>query len=343
MQVAVVGSGVIGCAVAVNLVERLSDKEIIVTLVSEKLSPSTTSDKSGAIIVPFDVRPPGQKSTGAHEDIANSRIRKWTKGTFQHFDALYNSKDASETNIQLVHGYHAEEGLDPDPWWKVYTPGFRQVTADEIQRFNLPTNFEHMCSYSTYIINCQDYIPWLMKKFVKKGGIIENRKVHNLAELSHYSIVVNCTGLGSAELVNDRSVYPIRGDTVVVKAPWIKQFMIFTNKRQTTYIFPRSNDVLLGGTKLVGEYSEEPNEKTAKEIIERCSTIVPSIRNAEVVDIRCCLRPARPTVRLDLESSQSTPVVHCYGHGGQGIVLHWGCALEVVDIVEKFIETKNKL
>jgi D-amino-acid oxidase len=26
-------------------------------------------------------------------------------------------------------------------------------------------------------------------------------------------------------------------------------------------------------------------------------------------------------------------VVHCYGHGGAGVTLSWGCAADVVDLV----------
>ena len=34
----------------------------------------------------------------------------------------------------------------------------------------------------------------------------------------------------------------------------------------------------------------------------------------------------RDTVRLDEERrAAKSPVIHCYGHGGQRIVLHWCC------------------
>ena len=40
----------------------------------------------------------------------------------------------------------------------------------------------------------------------------------------------------------------------------------------------------------------------------------------------------RDTVRLEEErSADKSPVIHCYGHGGQGVVLHWGCALQWAD------------
>ena len=41
------------------------------------------------------------------------------------------------------------------------------------------------------------------------------------------------------------------------------------------------------------------------------------------------LRPVRPAVRLERDGH----VVHCYGHGGAGVTLSWGCADEVVALV----------
>ena len=45
---------------------------------------------------------------------------------------------------------------------------------------------------------------------------------------------------------------------------------------------------------------------------------------------RAGLRPARPVVRLETVRSPGSTVVHCYGHGGAGITLSWGCADDVL-------------
>jgi D-amino-acid oxidase len=38
-------------------------------------------------------------------------------------------------------------------------------------------------------------------------------------------------------------------------------------------------------------------------------------------------------VRLEAEERGAGTVVHCYGHGGAGVTLAWGCAEEVVELV----------
>jgi D-amino-acid oxidase len=59
---------------------------------------------------------------------------------------------------------------------------------------------------------------------------------------------------------------------------------------------------------------------------------VPALRGARVVGEAVGLRPARPAVRLETEARPRGTVVHCYGHGGAGVTLAWGCAEEVVGL-----------
>lgn len=39
------------------------------------------------------------------------------------------------------------------------------------------------------------------------------------------------------------------------------------------------------------------------------------------------MRLEKEALRLD---GEDVPVVHCYGHGGCGVTLHWGCVQEAV-------------
>ena len=48
------------------------------------------------------------------------------------------------------------------------------------------------------------------------------------------------------------------------------------------------------------------------------------------------LRPARIPIRLDSEIKRNEQTMknvllsHCYGHGGSGVTLSWGCAEDIV-------------
>ena len=48
---------------------------------------------------------------------------------------------------------------------------------------------------------------------------------------------------------------------------------------------------------------------------------------------RVGLRPTRPTVRLERDVADPR-IVHHYGHGGAGYTLAWGCAEDVVALID---------
>lgn len=43
------------------------------------------------------------------------------------------------------------------------------------------------------------------------------------------------------------------------------------------------------------------------------------------------------------ENGKTLDVIHNYGHGGSGITLAYGCAIEVADMVERIMKLKHKL
>lgn len=92
-------------------------------------------------------------------------------------------------------------------------------------------------------------------KFKELGGTIERKVIRNLKEFASENedidVLINCTGLGARYLggVQDKAMYPTRGQTVVIKANHIKRTMTFIGDHGITYIIPRSDGtVILGGT-----------------------------------------------------------------------------------------------
>src|SRR3954454_19208329 len=100
-----------------------------------------------------------------------------------------------------------------------------------------------------------------------------------------------------------------------------------------TYVVPRSHDIVVGGSDEEGDWSRTPDPETAERILERTRGLVPELTGAKVLRHKVGLRPVRPAVRLEEERRGATRVVHCYGHGGAGVTLSWGCADEVAAMV----------
>jgi D-amino-acid oxidase len=187
------------------------------------------------------------------------------------------------------------------------------------------------------VIEMPTYLKYLMRRFEALGGRIEQRSWGSIdAALAEAAIVINCAGLGARELVGDRSMLPIRGQVVRVAQVGLERFVLDDyGPGGVTYIVPRSEDIILGGTAQEGDESLAPDSATASAILERCIALEPALGHAAVLEHRVGLRPGRPTIRLEAERLPGgARVIHNYGHGGAGVTLSWGCADQVVRLLD---------
>ena len=336
-RVVVVGAGVIGLSTALHLLERFPGA-LDLTVVADRFSPDVTSDKAGMLFLPLEFRP---------EQNQDEEIQRWTRATLQKFHSIYRSEENAQVELCLEQGYVLLGAPTPDPWYKDDMFGFRHVKLDSVEAslIHVPPNCVDIWAFGTYIVETTSYMRWLMER-TRRGGVkFEQRKISSLDELSSYDIIVNCTGLGSHELLKDKSLYPIRGQTAVVNAPWLKQWIIA--KYSTTwldYIFPRGRNVLLGGSAEADSWNETPDPTVIQDIVQRAQGYFPSLCGTRVITSSAGLRPVRDPIRLDsCEGPADSLLVHCYGHGGQGVVLSWGCAVDIGDIVQRRVQLKSNL
>jgi D-amino-acid oxidase len=167
------------------------------------------------------------------------------------------------------------------------------------------------------------YLAWLARRVEELDGTITRL---NHSALPDTGLVVNCSGLGARLLAGDHSVVPVRGQVVVVEQVGIDRWWI--DAETPSYVVPRSADVVLGGTADEGEWSRTPDPATAESILERATQIEPRLAGARILRHKVGLRPGRPSVRLERDGD----VIHCYGHGGCGVTVSWGCADDVVEL-----------
>ena len=329
-RVAVIGAGIMGLPTAALLAEAHYKPEV--TLIAEKFSPNITSDVAGAVILPLD-GPLGSR---------DPRRQEWNRQTFAYIRDLFASPVASKLDIAMVQMYEMFEDEREEPWWKDYVFGFRNVGKDELKVLHLPVD-KPCWTFITMTFACRPYLLWQLEQFKANGGRVIQKKLNSLQEIDgEYDVIVNCTGLGSKELVNDKLLHPVRGQSMLVKAPWIKHVFAYESRDSLAYVIPRSDVVVLGGTVGVGEWSEEVDPLVSKGIIERCSRFLPGLSTAEVVKEMVGLRPARSSVRLEVDETltKHSTVVHNYGHGGQGVTFFRGCVLETVKLVGGCLQKK---
>jgi D-amino-acid oxidase len=232
--------------------------------------------------------------------------------------------------IQLLEP--VEEGREGEHW-QALLDDLRTVPEDE-----LPLGYTGGFRYTVPLIETPIYMAYLVRRFQANGGEIRQALVTDLGRFTGADrLVVNCTGAWAGKLTGDSRVFPIRGQILrLPPQPQITRgFMSHGGPLGFTYIFPRSQDCLLGGTSEAGSWSVRPNEATSAAIRGRCASVDRSLADAEVIDVRVGLRPGRDEVRLELEETASGPVIHNYGHSGIGHTLAWGCANDVAKLAKE--------
>lgn len=328
--VAVIGAGVAGLPVAVMLTEHRYKP--YVTLIAEEFSPSITSDAAGGIIRLNDRR----------ASDSDPRTDRWFVETYQYFTKLFASPISGKLSLSLVSSYSIFDGTREDPLMKGLVHGFRHVGAAEKKVLNIPQD-KNAWSYLTFSMPCTPFLSWQMEQFKNNGGIVVKRKLNSLQEVDgKYDVVVNCTGLGSKELVRDHEMFPVRGQVAVLRAPWVKHLVTAEVGGKFTYIIPRGEDIVVGGTAQVDDWSMDISPSDREDIITRCSQYIPSLAHAEVIDEWVGLRPGREQVRLEVEAlSSATMVVHNYGHAGKGLAFSRGCAQDSLSLIETCLTEMN--
>jgi D-amino-acid oxidase len=306
MRVSVVGAGVIGLTCATVLAET----GVAVRVVARESPLMTTSAIAAAIWHPYRAFP-------------YDRVVAWARTTYDELVKLARTQPAS--GVRLGPGTELRRIQGDEPWWAAALPGLRRADAD-----SLPEGYADGWSFETPIVEMPIYLAWLTERATRAGVTIERRELS--AWPDDADLIVDATGLTGAALTRDTTVYPIRGQVVYVEQIGLTRWWL--DEAGPTYLVPRSHDIVVGGTDVEHEWSTAPDPGVTRAILNRAAHIVPAIAGARVLDVRVGLRPARAEVRLECEQRRDgPPVVHCYGHGGAGVTLSWGCAAEVHQLV----------
>ena len=180
-------------------------------------------------------------------------------------------------------------------------------------------------------VRMPDYLSWLVRGLTAAGVPLLIRELADLAPARRAAdLVVNATGLGARELLGDRRLTPVRGQVVRVACPGLDEWTLDEGHPDgMVYVIPRGPDVICGGTADEGAEDTTPDPATAVAILARCRAVVPELAAAGVLGHAVGLRPVRDAVRLE----RVDDVVHCYGHGGSGVTVSWGCADDVRQLV----------
>jgi len=215
---------------------------------------------------------------------------------------------------------------------------FRLLSPEELKRLNF--SFKYGSTFTTVITQPKKFMPWLMRQFKEQGGNVECRTIAKLEDLAgSYDIVVNCAALGNQKMLPDPTMYPVKGQLVHVKAPWVKTFIYCED---STYFIPHNDYIVIGGCRIRGDSSTNINYQIQDQILQRAYDILPQLKGGEIVGNWAGVRPSRDPLRLERQvvtgNGKTLRVVHNYGHGANGVCLAWGTSVQAAKLVKQCVD-----
>ncbi|KAI5120841.1 hypothetical protein M0805_007028 [Coniferiporia weirii] len=346
----VLGAGVIGLTIAHVLSTGPANKVVVVAreMPEHLFSQGWSSPWAGANWSPLGV--------------FDERRYKWEQVTFNKFWSMIPTGLVMELPSRFY--YEEIEAFSADPWWKDIVRDFRVIAESEI-----PPGFVAGVAFTTISVKPGTYLNWMKDELTERGVEFVHRNVGSIEEAAALGgencVVVNATGLDSKSLfgVEDKDVYPIRGQTIIVNAPHVKEFLVGSAYSrnladEATYIIPRPDGTcILGGTFQHDNFDLTVNLDTAQRLYERCTILESGLllsRGTTVLSHNVGLRPSRKGgPRVELESMQlpltnplvpryeekrpqrKLKVIHAYGLGPAGYQESWGVAEEVANILSR--------
>lgn len=233
------------------------------------------------------------------------------------------------------------------------------LSYETIPRSKLPSGVLAAATYQSIMINVPQYLTYLLQRTTALGANAVRVELSTDGGLSaaltgveaflpphlkHVHVWVNATGLLARKLVPDGDMYPIRGQTVIVKGEAHRISTIEDRNPadpKVTYVLPRprSGVTVLGGTKWANDWREEPDEEVTKQILERAKRWAPELLTGkdggfEVEEVCVGFRPGRKGgARVEMEEMGGKTVCHAYGHAGAGYQNSIGSARKVVGLI----------
>jgi D-amino-acid oxidase len=357
-RILIIGAGVAGLTTAYCLRRQ----GLAVIVLAECFALRTTSNVAGALW-----EWPPSVCGRHHDEVVLDRAKAWSMASYRQFERL---AALPQTGVSMRPAtFYFKAPVESAPLerakmndLKAHVRGFRhgaKLIAEN--NVNRASGVQDAYTFLAPMIDTDRYLEWLADELTAIGCEFKNERIAgNLLEQErallkrfHAQAIVNCTGLGSARLVDDRDLSPHRGALIRVRndgermpriqgAHCIAHDAAFAGQ-DMVFIVPRGTDVLLlGGLVEPDEWNLDirlENYAPLRDMLRRCAEFLPVLAHATIdrsEPVRVGLRPFRKTgVRLEREPGPA--IVHNYGHGGAGVTLSWGCAYEAADLVQRAV------
>jgi D-amino-acid oxidase len=308
-KIAVIGAGVIGLTSAIRLLEQGYQ----VTIFARDILDNITSRAASALFVPIKAEP-------------EKLILQWAKRTREVYQSLPPASGV--TLIDIVD--FRQDGEQIPLWARI------QEDYHALPQVELPPPYTKSFAAKIHSIDTSLYIDYLIEQFKALGGKLIQQELMTLTDVdTAFSVVINCSGVWSQQLVPDKESFPIRGQFILTDKVGLHHAThASVDENNFILIAERENDCYIAGNTMDDVWDTKPDPKTSADMLERAQKLEPNLKNAVIRHAGIGLRPGRKSIRLERGTlADDRIVIHNYGHGGAGFTTAWGCADEVITLL----------
>jgi D-amino-acid oxidase len=263
-EIAVVGCGSPGLCTAIQLQRRGYE----VTIYAATVPPETTSNMSWAGYTPTTALIAPGRRTAAWD----AQFRTAAEISYRQLQLMTGPR----YGIYWIDSYNATDNPEPSP------PGPDADLVPEALRTGRdrevlgpgehPFPTRYAVRQPNLAIEPSIYLAALVQDFLLAGGRLVIRRFESAQQLASLpeAVIVNCTGLGSFTLFDDKELVPIKGQlTFIVPQSEVTYRASYRMPDGTNAsINPRRDGIVVGNSQEPGVWSLEVNEEIRKRNVE---------------------------------------------------------------------------
>jgi glycine/D-amino acid oxidase-like deaminating enzyme len=264
---AVLGCGAVGLSTA-RLLQRQGKQ---VTIYARDLPPQTTSNIAGALWSPVSV----YQKDKVTSDFLNQFYR-----ASQLSHQIFQTFVSEHYGVWWIKNYLL---FNKNPGNDMVLDGGNELYHDIQMHHDKDTYFGYPYALQNYtmMIDPGIYLNAQLRDFYMAGGKLVVKEFGNMEDISELSapVIMNCTGLGARMLFNDEELIPVRGQlNIILPQDEIDYSYVAPTYDNLLYMFPRKNEIILGGTSEPGNWSLEPDSGETNRIIKGHTKIANTLR-----------------------------------------------------------------
>jgi glycine/D-amino acid oxidase-like deaminating enzyme len=276
-RAAVIGCGVVGLAAA-RLLQR---RGFEVAIYAASVPPETTSNMALAGFTPTS----GLVDMSARTPEWDAQFRRGVEIAYRHWQLLVGP----QWGVTWIANYAPTDDDRAAGGGNQLLPASVQGERELLGPGEHPFPTRYAVRRREMRFEPSVFLDAAVRDFIVFGGRLVVRRFETTRDLAALEepVIVNCTGLGSRELMGDQALVPLKGQlTVLVPQPEVQYATTGGIGTQPNtpggfvHMMPRGDGIILGGTSERDIWTLEPNEEERKRVMERHIELFGAMRTA---------------------------------------------------------------